>query len=153
MAMGARILERLEEEGHLGPKGGIARLTKRLDQAFEDLARRLPGVVTARSGLGAMQGFVAWQGNAAITQEIVEASLEEGALFQTAGSNPTRVRLLPAITLTDEELAAGFAALERGFGKWVGDAVSLSIRSPGPGPELDQRLVSFALSRAERRGP
>ncbi len=128
MAMGARILERLEEEGHLGPKGGIARLTKRLDQAFEDLARRLPGVVTARSGLGAMQGFVAWQGNAAITQEIVEASLEEGALFQTAGSNPTRVRLLPAITLTDEELAAGFAALERGLRK-VGRRRGLALDS------------------------
>jgi 4-aminobutyrate aminotransferase-like enzyme len=113
MAMGARILERLEGEGHLGPDGGIARLTKRLDLAFAALEARLPGVVRRRSGLGAMQAFVAWQGDPRITAEIVETCLEEGALFQTAGSTPMKIRLLPPLCLTDAELEAGFASLER----------------------------------------
>lgn len=131
MAMGARILERLENEGYLGSDGGIARLTRRLDAAFSDLAKKLPRVVTARSGLGAMQAFVAWQGDPKITQEIVSTSLEEGVLFQTAGSDPMKIRLLPPLTLTDEELEAGFAALERALRR-VGQRHGLSFASVGP---------------------
>ncbi|MBJ20231.1 MAG: acetylornithine aminotransferase [Deltaproteobacteria bacterium] len=130
MAMGARILERLEEEGYLGPEGGIARLTNRLEDAFGRLAERLPGVVTARSGLGAMQGFVAWTGDRAITEEIVTTSLEEGALFQTAGANPMKIRLLPPLTLTEGELDAGFATLERALRR-VAQRHGLPIDSAG----------------------
>jgi 4-aminobutyrate aminotransferase-like enzyme len=127
MALGERILERLEGEGHLGPDGGIARLERRLDDAFAALSSRLPGVVRARSGLGAMQAFVAWEGQAGITQEIVEESLVEGALFQTAGSNPMKIRLLPPLTLTDEELESGFSALERAL-RIVAERHALAIR-------------------------
>jgi 4-aminobutyrate aminotransferase-like enzyme len=138
MAMGARILERLENEGYLGPDGGIARLTRRLDRAFHSLAERLPGVVTGRSGLGAMQGFIAWQGDAAITQEIVVASLEEGVLFQTAGSDPMKIRLLPPLTLTDEELEAGFAALERALRR-VAERHGLALESAGTAGEVESK--------------
>jgi 4-aminobutyrate aminotransferase-like enzyme len=113
MAIGARILERLESEGHLGPNGGITRLSEQIDAAFESLEARLPGVVTARSGLGAMQAFVAWDGNAEMTADIVSTCLEEGVLFQTAGSSPMKIRLLPPLCLTKTELETGFASLER----------------------------------------
>lgn len=113
MAIGARILERLEGEGYLGPRGEIARLTQRLEAALDALIARLPNIVTARSGLGAMQAFVAWQGEPMFAQEIVAAALEEGVLVQTAGSDPMKIRLLPPLNLRDEELVAGMAALER----------------------------------------
>jgi acetylornithine/succinyldiaminopimelate/putrescine aminotransferase len=77
-----------------------------------------------------MQGFIAWQGDAAITQEIVVASLEEGVLFQTAGSDPMKIRLLPPLTLTDEELEAGFAALERALRR-VAERHGLALESAG----------------------
>ncbi|MEM9173621.1 MAG: aminotransferase class III-fold pyridoxal phosphate-dependent enzyme [Myxococcota bacterium] len=113
MALGARILERLANEGYAGPGGRIDRLTDWLDAAFERLARALPGVVTARSGRGAMQAFVPWDGDATLTNEIVAVAVEEGVLVQTAGGNPTKIRLLPPLNVTEEELAQGFAALER----------------------------------------
>jgi 4-aminobutyrate aminotransferase-like enzyme len=113
MAVGARILERLETEDYLGGDGKIAKLAARLDQAFEGLAQRLPGVVGRRSGCGAMQAFVAWQGNPEITLEVVSTCLEEGLLLLTAGSQPMKIRFLPPLTSTHEELEAGFAALER----------------------------------------
>jgi 4-aminobutyrate aminotransferase-like enzyme len=113
MALGARILERLETEGYLGPDGRVRRLERRLHDAFTALDARLPGVVTARSGLGAMQAFVAWDGDAEVTEALVATCLEEGALVQTAGRSPMKVRLLPPLNLTDEELAWGFAAIER----------------------------------------
>ena len=113
MAIGARILERLENEGYLGDSGKIAKLTDAIDDAFDALSRRLPGVVTARSGLGAMQAFTAWEGNAEVATAIIETALEEGVLLQTAGSKPMKIRLLPPLNLTSEELARGFAAIER----------------------------------------
>jgi 4-aminobutyrate aminotransferase-like enzyme len=113
MAMGARILERLEDEGYLGPQGGIVRLAARLDAAFDRLSQRLPGVITSRSGLGAMQAFVPWAGEAGRVAELIETCLEEGVLFQPAGGSPTKVRLLPPLNLTSEELEEAFAALER----------------------------------------
>jgi 4-aminobutyrate aminotransferase-like enzyme len=113
MAVGTRILERLESEGYLGPDGGIEKLARRIDSAFDTLAEKLPGVITARSGLGAMQAFVAWTGDPEITRLLVDTCLDEGVLFQTAGSDPMKVRLLPPLSLTEAELDAGFAALER----------------------------------------
>jgi acetylornithine aminotransferase len=114
MAIGARILERLESEGHLGPQGGIARLSRRIDAAFDRFIARMPGVVTARSGLGAMQAFVPWDGEPRRVADLIEACLEEGVLFQPAGAQPSKVRMLPPLNLTEEELEEAFAALERG---------------------------------------
>ncbi len=111
--MGARILEWLESEGYLGPDGGISRLESRINAAFASLDARLPGVITARSGLGAMQAFVAWDGDAEVTAKLVNICLDEGVLFQTAGSSPTKIRLLPPLCLTEVELESAFASLER----------------------------------------
>ncbi len=113
MAIGARILERLESEGYLGPQGRIVELGHRIEAAFEALAVRLPGVVTGRSGVGAMQAFVPWQGEADRVSELIAICLEEGVLFQPTGSGPTKLRMLPPLNLTDEELDCAFASLER----------------------------------------
>lgn len=117
MALGGRILERLVGEGYAGPGGRIDRLAGWLDEAFARLAAAMPGVVTARSGSGAMQAFVPWRGDAATTQEIVEVAAEEGVLVQTAGGNPTKIRMLPPLNVTREELEDGFAALERALAR------------------------------------
>jgi 4-aminobutyrate aminotransferase/(S)-3-amino-2-methylpropionate transaminase len=115
MALGARIIERLEVEGYLGPNGGITKLEQRIGVAFDRLERRLPGVVRGRSGMGAMQAFVAWEGDPAVTMDLVTACIEEGVLFQTTGSTPMKIRMLPPLTLTESELQAAFDALERGL--------------------------------------
>ena len=113
MALGARILERLESEGYLGDNGGIARLEARMNSAFERLSEKLPAVIGGRSGLGAMQAFVAWDGDPDIANELISVCIEEGVLFQTTGAKPMGIRMLPPLNLTDSELETGFAALER----------------------------------------
>jgi acetylornithine/N-succinyldiaminopimelate aminotransferase len=138
MALGARILERLVREGYLGRQGHVARLEARLDEAFAALERRMPGVVRERSGLGAMQAFVAWDGDPAITAELVETCLEEGVLFQPAGSSPMKVRLLPPLCLTDAELDAGFASLERALLR-VAQRHGLEIAAGGNADESANR--------------
>jgi acetylornithine/N-succinyldiaminopimelate aminotransferase len=149
MAMGARILERLSGEGYLGPAGGIARLTQRIDRAFEDLVQRLPGVVRGRSGLGAMQAFVAWDGNPQLTADLIATCIEEGVLFQPAGSSPMKVRLLPPLCLTDTELETGFAALERALRR-VAARRGLAIQSEY---EDDPASVRDSMSGRENGQP
>ena len=132
LALGARILERLVVEGYAGPGGRIDRLSGWLDEAFAHLETALPGGVTARSGLGAMQAFVPWSGDERVTLEIVEAALEEGVLVQTAGGHPTKIRMLPPLNVTKAELADGFRALERALVR-VARRHALPISDVAPG--------------------
>jgi 4-aminobutyrate aminotransferase/(S)-3-amino-2-methylpropionate transaminase len=113
MAVGARILERLEREGYLGAEGRIALLGRRIERRFEALARRLPGAVGPRSGIGAMQAFVPFDGSEAVVQAVIRAAFEEGLLVWSAGHAPAKIRLLLPVNVTDEELESGFAMLEK----------------------------------------
>jgi 4-aminobutyrate aminotransferase-like enzyme len=53
MAVGARIIERLESGGFLGPAGRIAGLGRRVAARAAALRRRLPRIVGAHDGVGA----------------------------------------------------------------------------------------------------
>ena len=113
MAVGARIIERLESEGYLGPDGRIAVLGRRVERRFEALRKRMPRAVGQHSGIGAMQGFVAFDGSAQLASAVLKAAYEEGLLAFTAGSNPTRIRMLLPVNTTDEELETGFTIFEK----------------------------------------
>lgn len=120
MAVGARIVERLEEDGFLGPRGGIARLGRRVKRRLERLARALPGAVSDPDGIGAMWAFTAFDGSAGAVDAVVRAALDEGLLLFSAGAKPWRVRLLLPVNTSDDELAEGFAALERALRRLAG---------------------------------
>jgi 4-aminobutyrate aminotransferase-like enzyme len=113
MAVGARIIERLENEGYLGPEGRIAVLGIRAERRYEMLRKRLPRAVGPRSGVGAMQAFVPFDGSAALTEAVLRTAFEEGLLSHSAGSSPTKIRMLLPFNTTDEELEAGFTILEK----------------------------------------
>ncbi len=113
MAVGARILERLEAEGWLGAQGGIAALGSRVAQRFDALAGRLPRAVAGRSGIGAMHAFVPFDGSARAADLVVRLAFEEGLLLHGAGSRPSKIRLLLPVNTMEEELDAGFTILEK----------------------------------------
>ncbi|MBW2371273.1 MAG: aminotransferase class III-fold pyridoxal phosphate-dependent enzyme [Deltaproteobacteria bacterium] len=113
MAVGTRIIERLESEGYLGPDGRLAVLEGRVARRFESLARALPRAVGRRSGIGAMQAFVPFDGRAEVTSDVLRACYDEGLLIFSAGANPSKVRLLLPVNVTDEELESGFTMLEK----------------------------------------
>jgi acetylornithine/N-succinyldiaminopimelate aminotransferase len=58
LAVGARIIERLESDGYLGAEGRIAVLGRRFERRLETLRKRLPDTIGECSGMGAMQAFV-----------------------------------------------------------------------------------------------
>jgi len=113
MAVAARMIERMEAQGYLGPEGRVALLGRRVEKRFASLAKRLPRAVGARSGLGAMQAFVPFDGSAALCQAVIRTAFDEGLLVFGAGQRPAKVRMLLPLNLTDEELGAGFSCLER----------------------------------------
>jgi len=117
MAVGTRLIERLEEEGFLGPEGRVAVLARRIDKRFESLARRVPGAVGERRGIGAMQAFVPFDGSPEVVRRVLEVAFEEGAILMSAGSRPSLVRMLPPLDTSDEELEAVFSVLEKTLGR------------------------------------
>ncbi len=117
MAVAARIIERLESEGYLGAEGRVAVLGRRLERRFEALRKRAPRAVGERSGMGAMQAFVPFDGSAAIARKVLNFAFEEGLILLTAGERPTKLRMLPPLNVTDEELETGFSMLEKALGR------------------------------------
>jgi len=113
MAVGARIIERLESEGYLGSRGRVALLGRRFERRLAALRKRLPRAVGARSGIGAMQAFVAFDGSAELTAALLRAAFDEGLLLFSAGAAPTKLRALLPVNTSDEELESGFAMLEK----------------------------------------
>ena len=113
MAVGARILERLESEGYLGPEGRVAVLGRRIERRFEALRKRIGRGVGPRSGIGAMQAFVPFDGTPAVAKKVLKYAFEEGLILLTAGERPTKIRMLPPLNTTDEELESAFSMLEK----------------------------------------
>jgi 4-aminobutyrate aminotransferase-like enzyme len=73
----------------------------------------MPRAIGARSGIGAIQAFVPFDGSAAVTSAILAAAFEEGLMAFSAGADPTKIRMLLPVNTTDEELEAGFTMLEK----------------------------------------
>jgi 4-aminobutyrate aminotransferase-like enzyme len=121
MAVGARIIERLEEGGYLGPDGGVARLGRRVRRRLAALAKRVPGGVSRIDGVGAMWSFAPLDGRPAAVDALFRAALDEGLLVFSAGAKPTRLRLLLPVNTSEDELAQGFAMLERALRRVAGE--------------------------------
>lgn len=125
LAVGARIIERMESEGYLGPEGRISVLDRRVERRFEILRERLPRAVGPHAGIGAMHGFVPFDGSPEVVRDVLQTSFDEGLLVFSAGANPGRVRMLLPVNVTDEELEAGFTVLEKSLSR-VAEARGLS---------------------------
>ncbi|MDP6979272.1 MAG: aminotransferase class III-fold pyridoxal phosphate-dependent enzyme [Myxococcota bacterium] len=117
MAVGARLIERLENDGYLGPEGRIALLGGRIRRRFQSLAKRMPRAIGDIVGTGAMMAFVPWNGAPEIVKAVLEAAFEEGLILLGAGSNPGKIRMLPPVNTSDEELESAFACLEKALAR------------------------------------
>ena len=113
LAVGARIIDRLENEGFLGQEGRIALLGARFDRWLDALRRRLPRAVGPSSGMGAMQAFIPFDGSTEVVSDVLRTCFEEGLLVWSAGSNPGKVRMLLPVNITEEELESGLIVLEK----------------------------------------
>lgn len=124
MAVGTRIIERLEEEGYLGPDGRLTVLSGRVERRLDVLRKRLPRAIGAHSGMGAMHAFVPWNGRPDVVKRVLEVAFEEGLLAFSAGANPTKIRMLLPVNTNNEEIETGFTMLEKAMRR-VGEELDL----------------------------
>jgi 4-aminobutyrate aminotransferase-like enzyme len=113
MAVGERIIQKLEDEGYLGPDGRVALLGRRIERRFESLCKRMPRAATHGTGIGAMFAFQPFDGTPAAANAVLRAAFEEGLLLFSAGEDPTKIRMLPPVNTTDEEIETAFTLLEK----------------------------------------
>jgi 4-aminobutyrate aminotransferase-like enzyme len=113
MAVGERIIQKLEDEGYLGPDGRVALLGRRIERRFESLCKRMPRAATQGTGIGAMFAFQLFDGTPAAANAVLRAAFEEGLLLFSAGEDPTKIRMLPPVNTTDEEIETAFTLLEK----------------------------------------
>lgn len=87
---------------------------EKIHQAFTDLANQFEGSISTR-GRGLVQGLVFDEPENA--GKVCKLAFDEGLLAETSGPSDEVVKLLPALTITDEELDHGLAILADATGK------------------------------------
>lgn len=107
-------LDVLEDEGVIGHAAEMGALAR---ERLTSLKRRHPAIGEVR-GLGLMLGLE-FVGPDGITPDpdsvnaIVAAARKEGLLLLSTGTYGNVIRLLPPLTITEEELKSGLSVLER----------------------------------------
>lgn len=91
------IIRYLLEEGFFGPAGKIVTLHQAFVHGFDKLSKKYPGHLSGPYGIGAMIAFTPFDGEAKRTAKFAQDLFEEGVIAFTAGSHPSRIRLLPPV--------------------------------------------------------
>ncbi|HEY7344611.1 MAG TPA: aspartate aminotransferase family protein [Gaiella sp.] len=87
------------------------RVGERVRSRLDDLAARHPEIGEVR-GLGPMLAFELVERTPGRAKAIVDAAFERGLLLLACGLYGNVIRLLPALTISDEDLDEGLALLE-----------------------------------------
>jgi acetylornithine/N-succinyldiaminopimelate aminotransferase len=98
------IIQHLLDEGFFGPIGKIVKIHQAFVSHFEKLNKKYPGHLSDPYGIGTMIAFTPFDGELKRTAKIAQDLFEEGVIVFTAGSHPSRIRLLPpagALTMED----------------------------------------------------
>ena len=85
-----------------------------LERGLDDLAARVPEIGQHR-GLGPMRALELADRTPALASAVVDAGFERGLLLLSCGTYGNVVRLLPPLSITDDELQRGLELLEEAF--------------------------------------
>jgi 4-aminobutyrate aminotransferase / (S)-3-amino-2-methylpropionate transaminase / 5-aminovalerate transaminase len=86
-----------------------------LERGLDGLASRVPEIGEHR-GLGPMRALELAEPTPALASAVVGAAFDRGLLLLTCGTSGNVVRLLPPLSITDDELERGLSILEEAFG-------------------------------------
>ena len=85
-----------------------------LERSLDGLAARVPAIGEHR-GLGPMRALELADRTPALASAVVDAGFERGLLLLSCGTYGNVVRLLPPLSITDDELQRGLELLEEAF--------------------------------------
>ena len=107
-AAAVAVLEAVRDPEFLA---GATRLGERLRARLDDIALRRPEIGEVR-GLGPMIAFELAERTPDRAKAIVDAAFDRGLLLLSCGLYGNVIRLLPALTISDDELEEGLGLLE-----------------------------------------
>lgn len=97
------ILDRLQNDGCLGAEGRTSQIHARFAGHFRQLNEAHPELISGPWGIGGMVAFTALDGSPQRTKTFLDQLYAAGVLAFPAGSNPTRVRMLPPLLVVKDE--------------------------------------------------
>jgi len=104
-AAALEVLDILEEEKKAG---NVLATTNYFNEKVQEILENNSDIFTSKVGLGLMLGLRVKDGDT--LANIIKASFEQGLLILRAGRNT--LRMLPAITITNQEIDEGFKRLQ-----------------------------------------
>jgi 4-aminobutyrate aminotransferase / (S)-3-amino-2-methylpropionate transaminase / 5-aminovalerate transaminase len=107
-AAAVAVLEAVRDPEFLA---GATRLGERLRARLDDIALRRPEIGEVR-GLGPMIAFELAERTPDRAKAVVDAAFDRGLLLLSCGLYGNVIRLLPALTISDDELEEGLGLLE-----------------------------------------
>lgn len=111
---GTKVINFLTEGGFYGDNGKI----KQIEEAFLSNLKRLSettckGIINYYGGIGTMIAFEVGDASKEGTLDFVKQLFKDGIIAFIAGKDPTRVRFLLPVCLTDEHIKEIFEVLEK----------------------------------------
>ncbi|GGA62661.1 diaminobutyrate--2-oxoglutarate transaminase [Pseudoclavibacter endophyticus] len=98
----------------------VRRKGEHADERLRAIAASHPAAGLETRGRGLARGLVF--PDPAVVEHITAACFGDGLVIETAGADDEVVKLLPALTIADEELDRGIDIIERATAKVLGDA-------------------------------
>lgn len=110
---GEKIIRYLTEGNFYGENGRIAELEHTFISRLQHLAKSsCKDKITYAGGVGTMIAFEVGDSSKEITTQFIKELFNEGIIAFLAGNQPTRVRLLLPLSLTDEHIDEIFKIIE-----------------------------------------
>ncbi|MEZ2146406.1 diaminobutyrate--2-oxoglutarate transaminase [Bradyrhizobium sp. DN5] len=89
---------------------GIERTASKLQRYLDRLVEKFPGIIEQKRGRGLMAGLKCR--SQATVGRVHDVAFENGLLIESSGPNRDVIKILPPITITDEELDRAIAILD-----------------------------------------
>ncbi|MER9402278.1 diaminobutyrate--2-oxoglutarate transaminase [Mesorhizobium sp. M0615] len=89
---------------------GVERTTARLQRHVDSLVAKFPWCIEQKRGRGLMAGLKCR--SQAVVSRVRHVAFENGLLIESSGPNRDVIKVLPPITITDDELDHGIAILD-----------------------------------------
>lgn len=100
------IINELTSGPYYGPNGLVMHLQDKFHTLLKRISGRHPDAIQGPFGIGAMVAFTPYSGTAHKTTAIIKELFHAGIITFIAGSNPSRIRMLPPIgVLQDTDFA------------------------------------------------
>ncbi len=98
------IINHLINNNYHGEKGRISEIYKKMRDHLERIAKNHPDKLSGPFGIGVMIGMTPLNGDEKLVMNLSKRLFEKGVISFIGGANPTRLRFLLPLVITDKQI-------------------------------------------------